>query len=103
MLKGLVIRDLYPMLELRIMCDADILVHKEDLDRVRMLLISIWYMETESSDVHLNFFRKSTHIEVHRVITKEYYFHEIPILEEEIWHHYLQKSLLMMEIIKMIV
>ena len=41
MLKGLVIRDLYPMLELRIMCDADILVHKEDLDRVRMLLISI--------------------------------------------------------------
>lgn len=60
-------------------------------------------METESSDVHLNFFKESTHIEVHMLITKEHYFYEIPILEEEIWHHYLLKSLLMMEIIKIIV
>ena len=86
-LKGLVIRDLYPRPELRTMCDADILVHKEDLDRVRELLISIGYTETESSDVHLNFFRGSTHIEVHWIITKEHYFNEIPKLEEEIWEN----------------
>ena len=86
-LKGLVIRDLYPRPELRTMCDADILVHKEDLDRVRELLISIGYTETESSDVHLNFFRGATHIEVHWIITKEHYFNEIPKLEEEIWEN----------------
>ena len=86
-LKGLVIRDLYPRPELRTMCDADILVHKDDLDRVRELLISIGYTETESSDVHLNFFRGATHIEVHWIITKEHYFNEIPKLEEEIWEN----------------
>lgn len=69
------------------MCDADILVHKDDLDRVRELLISIGYTETESSDVHLNFFRGCTHIEVHWIITKEHYFNEIPKLEEEIWEN----------------
>lgn len=85
MLKGLVIRDLYPRPESRNMCDADILVHKNDLDRVRELLISIGYTETGSTDIHLNFFRETTHIEVHWIITKEHYFHEIPKLEEEIW------------------
>lgn len=86
-LKGLVIRDLYPRPELRTMCDADILVHKEDLDKVRNLLMSIGYTETESSDVHLNFFRGGTHVEVHWIITKEHYFEEIPKLEEEIWRN----------------
>ena len=84
-LKGLVIRDMYPRPELRTMCDADILVHKEDLEKVRELLLSIGYVETESSDVHLNFFKGSTHIEVHWIITKEHYFDEIPALEDDIW------------------
>ena len=51
------------------------------------LVISIEYTETESSDVHLNFFRGSTHIDVHWIITKEHYFNEIPKLEEEIWEN----------------
>ena len=84
-LKGLVIRDLYPRPELRTMCDADILVHKEDLDKVRELLLSIGYTETKSACIHLNFFKGSSHIEVHWVVTKEDYFEEIPTLEESIW------------------
>lgn len=84
-LKGIVIREMYPRPELRTMCDADLLVHKEDLDKVRELLSTIGYIETEISDVHANFFRGSTHIEVHWIITKEHYFNEISILEQEIW------------------
>lgn len=84
-LKGLVIRELYPRPELRTMCDADILVHSEDLDKVRNLLTKLGYMETNSCDVHLNFFRGKTHIEVHWIITNEHYFEGIPELEDEIW------------------
>ena len=48
-LKGLVLRNIYPEPDQRSMCDADILVKKEDLKRVTELLKSIDY-ELESED-----------------------------------------------------
>ena len=52
-LKGLVLRNIYPEPDQRSMCDADILVKKEDLKRVTELLKSIDY-ELESEDVSIN-------------------------------------------------
>ncbi|MGL5352007.1 MAG: nucleotidyltransferase family protein, partial [Clostridium sp.] len=42
-LKGLVVRDFYPNPEQRSMCDADIFIHKEDLDKTKELLFELGY------------------------------------------------------------
>ena len=50
-LKGLVVRELYPTPEMRIMSDADILVkNKADLDKARKLIIGIGYEETGGTE-----------------------------------------------------
>lgn len=46
-LKGLVVRDFYPQPDQRSMSDADILVHKEDVEKVKQLLIDMGYVFLE--------------------------------------------------------
>ena len=48
-LKGLVIRDLYPNPTLRTMSDADIVVSEENLETSKSLMIELGYSEYESS------------------------------------------------------
>lgn len=85
-LKGLVIRDLYPRPELRTMCDADLLVYKDDLDKAEKLLINQGYRVLENSEeMHRAYYKNGTLVEVHWVITNERYFEGIPQIEESIW------------------
>lgn len=84
-LKGLVIRDLYPRPELRTMCDADLIVHKEDLDKVKNLLLNLGYTQTVTSDKDLCFIRGNTYVEVHWSIANEKNFNNIKLFEEEMW------------------
>lgn len=85
-LKGLVIRNLYPKPELRTMCDADILVHKEDLNDVKKLLLDIGYIENGSTKSHIVFeHRKHPQIEVHWTLINEDYFKGKGIMEDRLW------------------
>lgn len=54
-LKGLVIRNNYPQPELRTMGDADLLVHKEDLPKVRDLFQRIGFEIKEDYYRHISF------------------------------------------------
>lgn len=49
LLKGSILRDYYPREDLRTMADLDILIRKEDLERIRIILSSMGY-HTESVD-----------------------------------------------------
>lgn len=89
-LKGLVIRDLYPKKELRTMCDADILVKVEELDNVRNILYNLGYQESGSSEIHLDFKKGSSNIEIHWTIASEDYFEEIPDFEMDMWKNTIQ-------------
>lgn len=46
-LKGLVVRDFYPQPDQRSMNDADILVHKDDVEKVKQVLIDMGYIYLE--------------------------------------------------------
>lgn len=65
-LKGLILRELYPKPELRTMGDADILIHKEDMDKARNLLFKMGYHEESASSKHIAFsHKKYLSVEVH--------------------------------------
>lgn len=57
-LKGIVLRELYPRPEFRTMSDSDLLVHKDDLERGKQLLLKLGYMEDGCSKNHLSFKHK---------------------------------------------
>ena len=76
-LKGLVVRYLYPQPDLRTMSDADFLVHSDDLDKSKELLLSLGYVEYKQDHehgAHVIFIKGSTVIEVHwKLINEDYY------------------------------
>lgn len=85
-LKGLVLRDLYPRPEFRIMTDADILVYGKDVEAARELLLQMGYFEGDSTPMHLRF-EHSSHlaIELHWKLTDDRYVMNIPNIEESVW------------------
>lgn len=89
-LKGLVVRYYYPNPDLRTMSDADVLVHPEDMDRVRNMLTSIGYKEYEDSHehgAHIIFYRGKTVIEVHWRLTNEEYYNGDTSFEKYLWEN----------------
>lgn len=89
-LKGLVVRKLYPKAEFRTMGDADILVHEEDLDRIKQLLINEGYELKEGADnhgAHLAFTHKNFWpIEVHWTLVNDDYFLVDKKFEKDLWN-----------------
>lgn len=84
-LKGLVVRDLYPKSELRTMGDADILVHENDLDNVVNILQEEGYIEHGRNAFHIEFSRGNSHIEVHWTLANEEMFDGIVEFKDETW------------------
>lgn len=87
-LKGLVVRDYYPMPDLRTMCDADVLVHEEDLDKVSALIISLGYTKSKEKDdhgAHLVFYKGSTVFEVHWTLINDRFFKGDKSFEDKLW------------------
>lgn len=88
-LKGLVIREFYKNPELRTMCDADILVREEDLDKARKVLTSLGYLESEEYDEHgAHIVFEHTNylpIEVHWTLINDDYFNGSKEFEKSIW------------------
>lgn len=95
-LKGLVVRYFYPNPNLRTMCDADLLVHPYDLEKVENLLISLGYKKLEESDehgAHLVFYNHSLIIEVHwRLTNKDYYKGDVSF-EDYLWNNVMKVNI----------
>lgn len=64
-LKGLVVREYYPKPDLRTMCDSDVIIHKNDLEKVRKLLLEKGFVEEEDAGHHIAFLNNSFNLEVH--------------------------------------
>lgn len=87
-LKGLVIRELYPKPELRTMSDSDILIYREDIDKVKNLLLQLGYSEAETTPAHIRFdHKKHLPIEVHWTLADERYIGDMSDFENEVWQN----------------
>lgn len=85
-LKGLILRDLYPKRELRTMGDADILIHKNDFNRVKEVLEKFGYRQLESNDIHTLFYHEQQLIiEMHWSLIYDKYFNKSSIINNSSW------------------
>jgi len=88
-LKGLVIRNLYPQPEQRDMNDADILVHKGDLERVKKILIGMGYnhLEDHEASHHMVLYHFTyPMIEVHwHIVKRDGFSDNLEKFEDNLW------------------
>lgn len=87
-LKGLVVRDYYPIPDLRTMCDADVLVKEKDLEKVSSLMISLGFNQINEKDdhgAHVVFYKGSTIFEVHWTLINDSFFKGDKSFEDMIW------------------
>lgn len=85
-LKGLVIRYYYPKPDLRTMCDSDIIIHKEDLPKVRKLLLNEGFREEEDAGHHIAFLKHGFNLEVHWTLANETFRNGQKCFQEYIWN-----------------
>ncbi|AJG97775.1 hypothetical protein LF65_01160 [Clostridium beijerinckii] len=90
-LKGIVLREFYTRPEFRTMGDIDILIKRDDYDKVKSYLISIGYecIDEEKNEVHQGFTSKGRlEIEVHWNLINNKYFHgNIEEFEKNLWNN----------------
>lgn len=72
-LKGSVIRYVYPQSWMRTSCDIDILIHKSDIESIENVLCSNKYVRLDDSSTHdYNFMSPNkVHIEIHHTLTQD--------------------------------
>lgn len=69
-LKGLILRSYYPNPELRIMGDADLFIHKDDVRKAEGLLKSIGYHKGKATSKHISYtYQHFPEIELHWALT----------------------------------
>ncbi|UZQ50364.1 nucleotidyltransferase family protein [Clostridium kluyveri] len=87
-LKGLVLRDFYPVKEFRTMSDSDLLVHIEDLDKARSIILGLGYFERVRGPKDIVFLHKSfLPIELHWQLLDKKRFKNTNYLEKSIWEN----------------
>ena len=84
-LKGLVVREYYPKPDLRTMCDSDVIIHKEDLAKVRELLLERGFHEEEDAGHHIAFLRNGFNLEIHWTLANETFRKGQECFQESIW------------------
>ncbi len=71
LLKGVILKDLYPKADMREMCDADILIDINDHDKISGIMLSLGFEETQES-VHEFIFKKGKiTVEMHKCLVPE--------------------------------
>ena len=90
-LKGLVVRDFYPQPDQRSMSDADILVHTDDVEKVKEILIDMGYifLEDHKASHHIALVhRRYPVVEVHwNLFKRDGFSSEIEHYERLVWKH----------------
>lgn len=88
-LKGLVVRDFYPQPDQRSMSDADILVHKEDVEKIKQVLINMGYtfLEDHKASHHIALVHNQyPMVEVHwNLFKRDGFSEELEDYERVIW------------------
>lgn len=86
-LKGAVIRELYPEPWMRTSCDIDILVHEEEVERARDVLVSKLSYRAEGKCVHdISLYSPTdVHLELHYCLKE--HMDNIDQLLEQVWEH----------------
>lgn len=89
LVKGSIIKDLYPRQELRTMGDYDVLVHKEDLDKVDSLFKELGYeSQGNNHDRHIEYDKEGVRsIEVHWQLVKNEFLQEDNTFEHDLWNN----------------
>lgn len=87
LLKGLIIRNYYPMPQMRTMGDADIFIDNKHMETVRNLLLKFGYKNVASDFKHSMFTSEGLlDIEVHTSLVKQQYKHKTLKWEDTIWN-----------------
>ncbi len=86
-LKGLVLRNYYPIPEQRTMIDADILVKIRDVEGAKAVLLKMGYKEYSNNPIHINYIHQHHFpIELHwNLINRKYLNKDTTKFEERIW------------------
>jgi hypothetical protein len=94
-LKGLILRNLYPYPDLRTMSDADIFIHKQDIEKVSTILINMGYVESkEATAAHLFFSHKCfSPIELHWKLADTNFIKDTSPFESKVWTHAVTKTI----------
>jgi len=87
-LKGLVLRQLYPEPCMRTMCDFDLLVKPDNIARASAVLTGLGYEIKQNNQKHMVFKKDNLHIiELHRHISSTQAVDEHPEFEEHAWNN----------------
>lgn len=85
-LKGLVVRELYPRPELRSMCDADVLVYPKDLEKVEDIMMRKGYRIFSQSPIHTVYVHpQHLPVEIHWTLKHDSFFGQIESDEKQLW------------------
>ena len=88
LLKGLVLRRLYPEDWMRNSCDLDILVHPCDMDRAGEVLLSLGFEREDGLSAHDVTYKLGTvHIELHFDLIEEHVFPEVSQVLSHVWEN----------------
>lgn len=88
-LKGLVLRELYPIPEMRTMGDADILVEPKDIGKASRILSNMGYKKQSTDSKHIHFIH-NTHmcIEIHFfIVSKDSLSKNLDEFETHVWQN----------------
>lgn len=89
-LKGSVIRHVYPQSWMRTSCDIDILIHQSDIESVENILCGNKYVRLDDSSTHdYNFLSPNKiHIEIHHTLTQDGELSSTDELLKSVWTDY---------------
>ena len=71
-LKGTILRDLYPYPEMRLMSDADILIKEKEYTRIKPIMMELGFTESFESDHELAWTKGDVMIELHKRLVPSY-------------------------------
>lgn len=72
LVKGTVIRSLYPYPEMRIMSDADILIREEQYEKIKPVMVEMGFSEEYESDHELVWKKNNFTVELHKRLIPSY-------------------------------
>lgn len=88
LLKGIILKTIYPVADLRMMGDVDLLVPKSQLEQIESLLSSRGYQKSPIlSEKHHTYQGPGFEIEVHWTLGNSKHQQGLLAFEEYLWHH----------------
>lgn len=89
-LKGVIIKELYPKAEFRTMGDCDVIVKESDLDFGKNILKQLGYSENKHKDehgAHKIFARNNQIVEMHWTLINDDFFNGSKEFEKKLWNN----------------